>query len=227
MRSEHRLLAAVLWCACWWDTSAATVDVPVSNHASYAVHVSSLAELRFRQVVHQSMDFSCGSAAVATLLSYHYHDPVSESEVLQAMYAVGDQAKIRREGFSLLDIKSFLVRRGYAADGYRVPLERLSEKHTPAIVLVRDKGYNHFVVVKGLRQSRVLIGDPALGMRTMAAADFMKIWTNGMVFVIHGTDGEFDRVEDWRTRPSPTLADALDRNSLLTVTLMRRPANEF
>ena len=83
--------------------SATIVNVGVS----YAMHVTSLKEARFKRTIKQQYDFNCGSAAVATLLIYQYNYSNNEQTAFQAMYANGDQAKIRTEGFSLLAIKRF------------------------------------------------------------------------------------------------------------------------
>ncbi len=53
----------------------------------YQARVTSLRDMPFRTVVRQQFDFSCGSAALATLLHYHYGLPVNEAAVFQAMYA--------------------------------------------------------------------------------------------------------------------------------------------
>src|SRR5579859_4744487 len=66
---------------------------------SYALHVTSLKEARFKRTIHQQFDFSCGSAAVATLLTYQYDYPVNEQAAFVEMFRNGNQAKIRREGF--------------------------------------------------------------------------------------------------------------------------------
>ncbi len=114
---------------------------PGVTGGSYALQVTSMKEARFRSTVRQQFDFSCGSAAVATLLSYHYDTPVSERQVFDAMYALGDQQKIRREGFSLLDMKRYLAQQGFIADGYQQPLHKLAEAGFPAIVRVEENGY--------------------------------------------------------------------------------------
>ncbi|WP_204283799.1 C39 family peptidase, partial [Klebsiella pneumoniae] len=69
----------------------------------------------FRTVVRQQYDYSCGSAAVATLLRYHYGRPTVESDVFSAMWRSGDQAQIKRAGFSMLDMKRYLDSQGYMA----------------------------------------------------------------------------------------------------------------
>lgn len=150
----------------------------------FILPVQSLEERRFLSVVRQRYDFSCGSAALATLLHHHYRDPRTEVEVFQGMWRDGDRAQIRRVGFSLLDMKRYLAARGIRADGYKVPLEEIANRGVPGIALITLKGYRHFVVVKGVTDEEVLVGDPSLGLRTMAVPEFTKAW-NGIYFVIN------------------------------------------
>ena len=96
------------------------------------------------------------------------------------MFARGDQAKIKKEGFSLLDIKNYLASHGFEADGYVTELDKLSAAKVPAIVLLKEQGYYHFVVVKGLRDGRVLIGDPSSGTRAISRSKFTEIWANNI-----------------------------------------------
>jgi len=161
---------------------AGSVDLP-NGSGRVNVAVESMKELKFRSVVRQQYDFSCGSAAVATLLTYHYDRSVSELEVFKAMFEHGNKERIRKEGFSMLDMKRYLEAHGYQADGFKVPLDKLKQVGVPAIVLTNDDGYSHFVVVKGMADGRVLLGDPAKGLRILPRAEFERIW-NGLVFVI-------------------------------------------
>ena len=205
-----------------------TLSLGTQAGGYYTVRVTTLKEARFRQTVRQQEDFSCGSAALATLLTYHYRRPISEREVLEAMYAAGDQQKIRREGFSLLDMKLYLESRGFQADGFHAPLDKLISTGTPAIVLVNESGYNHFVVLKGLVANEVLLGDPALGARVVQRSAFEASWVNKLVFVIHGEDvaGQFNAASDWRVRPRAPLGDAVSRESL-AVSLVRPGRKDF
>ena len=147
----------------------------------------SMVETRYDTVVRQQFDFSCGSAALATLLTYHYGKSNNENDVFQGMWRDGDQDAIQRQGFSLLDMKNFLAARGYKANGYRVDLEQIIESKTPGIALIAPDGYRHFVVVKGVEEGFVLVGDPSLGLRRMDRKKFEDVW-NGVYFVI--TSGE-------------------------------------
>ena len=50
---------------------AGSLEIVGQAGGTFSVKVLSLKELRLRAVVLQQYDFSCGSAALATLLSYH------------------------------------------------------------------------------------------------------------------------------------------------------------
>ena len=47
------------------------VDLPAQAGASYSAPGVSMKEQRFQKTLHQQYDFSCGSAALATLLTHH------------------------------------------------------------------------------------------------------------------------------------------------------------
>ncbi|HJU25978.1 MAG TPA: C39 family peptidase [Rhodanobacteraceae bacterium] len=199
-------------------------SVQVSNGTAggnYSVRVTTLKEARFRNTIHQKYDFSCGSAAVATLLTYQYGFPVSEQRAFRAMFTHGNRAKIGKDGFSLLDIKRFLAAYGFEADGFVVPLDTLKQERLPAIVLIDEGGYHHFVVIKGMLDGRVLIGDPAKGTRSMPQTEFEKLWKNRLVFVIHNRRdaARFNTREDWQAAPMAALASGLDRDGLYNVVM--------
>lgn len=223
----RRLIACALLAGA--GMPAAAVDLPVPGGLRVAVPVASIKQLRFATTMRQQYDFSCGSAALATLLTHHYGQPVSEHQVFERMFVRGDQAKIRKEGFSLLDMKRFLAERGFRADGFALPLQKLIDARLPAIVLVSDKGYHHFVVIKGVADGRVLIGDPSSGTRTMTRSGFEAIWSNKLLFVIHGSAStpEFNSLADWRAAPRAPLAQGIDRGSLANLTLPKFGAGDF
>ncbi|CAA7623927.1 C39 family peptidase [Magnetospirillum sp. UT-4] len=184
------------------------------------VSVASLREARFRGVVRQERDYSCGSAAVATLLTHHYRRPITEAEVFTAMYAAGDQETIRRQGFSLLDMQRYLATLGLKADGYRVGLDKLIDVGVPAITLITIRGYSHFVVIKGVEGGDVLVGDPAMGVRAVPRAEFESQW-QGVLFVVRDDIDIgrmlFNRPADWAVRRKAPFGTALSRQGLSTL----------
>lgn len=224
MRSACLPAALLLATLAAMPALAGSMDLRVPYGGGYSVPVTSLKEARFRSTVRQQYDFSCGSAAVATLLTYQYGIPVDEAEVFQHMYATGDQPRIRAEGFSLLDMRRYLASRGFHADGFLVPLDKLLEQGLPAIVLVNDRGYRHFVVVRGLRHGRVLLADPARGARAIPRRDFERIWDNRVLFVVHNRRelASFNQARDWNLAPSAPLEAGIQRQGLQNVVIPRR-----
>ena len=222
---------AVMLLACLPPASMARAPVVLtgSSGGTFTLRLTSLREARFRNTIRQKYDFSCGSAAVATLLTYQYDYPVSEQEVFREMYAHGDQAKINKEGFSLLDIKRYLQTNGFDADGFEVPLDKLRQEHLPAIALIDERGYHHFVVIKGLRDGRVLVGDPALGTRSIPRAQFEAAWKTRLVFVIHNRRllAVFNSPDDWRVAPLAPLGQGIDRRGLGNLVMPKRGPNDI
>lgn len=209
---------------------AAAMDLPGYYGGKFTVPVVSLKEARFKKTLHQQYDFSCGSAAVATLLTYQYDYPVTEQQVFAEMFERGDREKIRKEGFSLLDIKEYLARHGFLADGFEQPLQKLVDTGLPAIVLIVERGYHHFVVVKGMRDGRILVGDPSSGTRAIPRDSFEKIWFNKLMFVIHTQQrGQpiFNAASDWRVAPRAPISTVLNNDGLGNVTLPKMGPGDF
>ena len=224
--TTNAVVIAGLLAAC---CQAGAADLPAVGGSSYALHVTSIKEGRFLSTVRQQYDYSCGSAALATLLRFHYDFPVTEQQVFNAMYAQGDQQKIQREGFSLLDMKRFLAQHGFIGDGYQQPLQKLADAGFPAIVLVAENGYRHFVVIKGMEGGRVLLGDPAGGTRAMSRAAFEAIWQAQLLFVIHNWPGHphFNARADWNVAPRAPLGEAISRASLADITLPKNGSGNY
>ena len=211
------------------EAMAATVEVTPGGGSRMLLQVWSMRELKVRSVILQKYDYSCGSAAVATLLTYHYDHPLTEETAFRTMFDHGNQEKIQKEGFSFLDMKRFLEAQGYPADGFQVSLDEVMTAGIPAIVLMVDKGYHHFVVVKGMRGDKVLLGDPAVGLRVVPREQFEASWPSRVVFVIHDfpTRGEFNTARDWSVRPMSPLGRPLSPDTLNNIVLFRPGGRDF
>lgn len=166
----------------------------------YVLPVQSVVDRQFQGVIRQRYDFSCGSAALATLLRHHYDLEVGEADAFRGMWDKGDRAQIRRLGFSLLDMKRWLASHRLNADGYKVSLEKIAETGVPGIALISIKNYRHFVVIKGVRRDEVLLGDPSNGLVIMPRDEFQRAW-NGIYFVLSEEQarakGKFNRDAQW------------------------------
>lgn len=209
--------------------SAGEVALP-GRLGGLSLEVESLQERRYRGVVRQRYDFSCGAASAATLLTHHYGLPTREDDAMLGMLAAGDEARIRAQGFSLLDIKRYLERQGVRANGYEQPLDTLEEAGLPAVVLVDVEGYRHFVVVKGVTADSVLVGDPARGLERYDRAAFERAW-NGILLVVEDLvvigRRRFNEPRIWGALPRAPLGRPLAPEVLRTASWMLRGPNEF
>ena len=141
---------------------------------------------RYKHIVHQAFDFSCGSAALTTVLQYHLGLSVTEKDAMEGMLAHGEREKIiARRGFSLLDMKRYVATLGSESGGFRANMEDLETLGQPAIVPIDYAGSKHFVVVKGIRDGRVFIADPSNGNIAFSISEFEKLWDKGTLFVIY------------------------------------------
>ena len=157
----------------------------------FTVQRHTLKELRDRFVVKQKEDYSCGAAALATLMLYYYGEDTSEREILKLL-----EAQISEEewptksiqGFSLLDLKGVAKTKGFRAAGFELTVEQLSQLAAPVIVFIKPLGYKHFAVLRGIDRGRVYLADPSRGNLRMSVHRFMEEWS-GIVFVL-GKNGE-------------------------------------
>ncbi|MCW4453762.1 C39 family peptidase [Flavobacterium sp. MXW15] len=161
------------------------------NGAIHTQRVESMQERRFRNLVRQHTDYSCGAAALATILRYAYHLDADEATVIEGMMGVSDPELVQQRGFSLLDIKRYVESLGMRGRGYRINEERLRSLRVPGLVLMDVRGFRHFVVLKQVRNEMVEVADPILGNRVVPLEEFLESWPSRAVFVVIGSD--FDR----------------------------------
>lgn len=167
-----------------FNLEAATISLGLGG-TRVSKEVNSLKYIKTRNIVPQTLDYSCGPAALATLLSYYFEDKVTEDDVIKFLLLTGDLNKIKaRKGFSLLDLKNFAKYKGYEVTGYKMDLDFLVKSDKPILVPVNIKDYSHFIVFLGQRGNRVFLADPALGRITMPPDRFTKIWQGGIGLVL-------------------------------------------
>jgi len=166
-------------------------------------HVQSIRERKFSDIVEQKTDFSCGAAALATVLRQAYWLDVDEDHIIKGMLVNADQNLVRTQGFSMLDMKHYVESIGMRARGYKIPPEKLDAVSIPVVVLMDIRGYKHFVVLQRADKEWVYIGDPVLGHKRYNHDDFVKGW-NGIVFAIVGPG--YDKANVLLDPPAPLTA---------------------
>ena len=151
--------------------------------------------------------------------------------VFKDMYANGNQQKIQQNGFSLLDMKLYLSRRGYRSNGFKISLEQLAKTEIPAITIINNKGYMHFVVIKGSDEHEVLVGDPAIGIKVYSRVEFEKMWNKQILFVIQDkkdiASNYHQTQAEWKLRVKANLGIAVDHSSLALFNMLQPSAIDF
>lgn len=212
-----RLLPVLLALAALPATAQSPVDAGLLGTAPVGKAVRSMRDLRYRDIVRQQYDFSCGSAALATLLRGVYGMEADEKELIKKMIAGTDARRVVQQGFSMLDMKRYVESTGMRAQGFRVDSAALYRLQIPVIALHDFKGYKHFVVIKGADSGRIHVADPALGHRVVSEAEFAAGW-NGIVLAVTGDRPVIaSAIVDGRGSPAlRRRVDALDRATLAT-----------
>lgn len=145
--------------------------------------LTSWVERRDQGVVKQQRDYSCGAAAVATLLTHHWGREVSESDVLDAWLAQFDHEELSLqsfvdEGFSLWHIAMLGEPLGYHARGLQVPLAALTSLKQPLLIYIEPFGQPHFTLVTEGSEHGVWLSDPSWG-RVYVSFGELRDWVGG------------------------------------------------
>ena len=179
-------LPATLWAANFDLGSGARVELPLQ----------SMRDLRDQNLVRQQFDYSCGAAALATILRYGFGDDVEERDILLQLFDLQTEEETNesiREGFSLLDLQTVAQARGYRAEGFRIAPEDLNALSGPVIVYIEPRDYRHFAVLRGISGDRVFLADPSLGNVRIPFHAFLDSWLQeggtGIIFAVEPATG--------------------------------------
>ena len=197
MRQAALLLAALTVAS----SPGLPAETPVrvrSGTTQFQTHVRSVQDLQRSGVVMQAYDYSCGAAALATILTYGLDEATDESWVLQTVLQSaneGERALLTQKGLSLLDLQRIAEKRGLKAQGFRIRADQLAKLTRPVIVYIKPNGYEHFAVLKGVRGDRVYLADPSQGNVRMPLYRFFDMWADesgrGIIFAVERKDGKW------------------------------------
>jgi predicted double-glycine peptidase len=163
---------------------AGEVQMFLPGGGIYNKQVTSFKERRMLQMVPQTSDYSCGAAAMATLLRYQFGQEVTEKDAILGMFEHGDKEGIRKRGFSMLDMKHFVLSRGLKAAGYKITdVSTLGKLNIPVITLIQTARYKHFVVLRGMDNRFAYLADPAWGNRKMPLGEFSNSWDHVILLI--------------------------------------------
>ncbi len=161
-------------------------DKSFSKYHREEVQIKPALENQFRGIVRQAYDYSCGSAALTTLLNGYVGTNLTEQQTMEGLLRFGEYNRIvERRSFSLLDMKRFVTAIGFDSGGFKGEFSDLVNQRQPAIVPISYAGFKHFVVFKAFKDGRVYVADPALGNISFDQERFKEIWENNTMFIVN------------------------------------------
>lgn len=132
----------------------------------------------YQDIVQQSHDYSCGAAALATLIAGITNDKnTSESDVIAAIEAVAKTEP--GEGYSLHALEMASGKLGHYAQAVKIPKESLPKIKKPVMLLIGRAGQMpHYVVLKGIRNNVAFLADP---IRGNLRVDYENLAKDGLI----------------------------------------------
>jgi len=150
-------------------------------------------EIKVRHIVMQDRDYSCGAAALATILRYYWGDAATEEQVLRAIAQIltAEEFKDRvKNGLAISDLRRAAVEMGYLSSIGTMTFGQLTESKVPLVVGLDVYGYKHFVVYRGFDGRFVYVADPIRGNIRITAPEFVQQWQKNAVLVVAKPDQE-------------------------------------
>ncbi len=158
-----------------------------SNHVT-SYDVCSWMALKRQNVIMQKRDYSCGAAALATLMRYYWLDQTATEEKIlnklpKALTAKELQERIRN-GLTMTDLEKLANEVGYDAVKLKGTFSELAESKSPVIVGIVVRGFDHFVVVRGVGGPWVYLADSSRGNIRVPIDTFVSQWQENAMLVI-------------------------------------------
>ena len=134
-------------------------------HVAFAEDINT--DTLFKGVIKQSHDYSCGAAALSTLITGTVENShVSEMDVINIITA--NKAK-KEEGYTLTELAEASKKLGFYAEWRKVATDELVKIKQPVMLLIGiNSEFPHFVVLKGIEKGEAFLADSIRGnIRTL------------------------------------------------------------
>lgn len=127
--------------------------------------------MRDQGVVRQTLDMSCGAAALATLLRFDYGERTDEATIIDIVGL--------RSAYAFTDLAYAAEELGYRTLSVRMGFSTLQALKLPVLLFLNVNGARHFVVFRGTDGAIVRVADPAWGDRRLFLSQFLRMWRTG------------------------------------------------
>lgn len=124
----------------------------------------------------QEDESDCGLASLTMVSHYYYGNKVSIKEIRETI-------PLNKKGLNLLELKHLAIFFKLEAQAVRIDSKHLANVIFPAIAHYSN---GHYVVVFEFNHGRLVIGDPATGIITIAEPEFIKFWSERLLLLTPG-----------------------------------------
>lgn len=147
-----------------------------------------------RYPFYQQRDYaSCGPTCIK-MISKFYGRNISLEFLLNGSYT-------SRTGTTLLSLSDMAETIGFRTVGVQISFERLKE--IQSFPCIAQWNMNHFIVIYNISPSKVVVGDPSLGILSYSHEDFIKFWCNkhtnkGIALLLEAKPAFYDNKHDYK-----------------------------
>jgi predicted double-glycine peptidase len=134
-------------------------------------------DLKFQFTVRQQRDFTCGAAALASILKYHYGMPVTEEMIFWIIvnrYKPEELKQKAEVGFSFEDLIFVAEKLGFKSQAAVVAISELEKLNGPVILQMNMKRFDHFSVLRKKTADIAYMSDPLFGQLTLDSKEFKE-----------------------------------------------------
>ncbi len=193
---------------------------PIRDPAhTFERNVWSYQSLQRRNIVMQQQDYSCGAAALATVLRFYWGDDVGEKEVLLRLVKLltpEEFADRVKNGLAISDLRRAAVEMGYVSTTLELTYAKLVESKIPLIIPIAPQGYDHFVVFRGAYGEWVYLADPIRGNIRLTQQEFLGQWKKKAALVVIKPNVKPKEVSQLSVRQDETFRGELNDHLIRT-----------
>lgn len=151
-------------------------------------------DLKYSRTVRQERDFTCGAAALATILKYHYDMPVTEYMIMSMIlerYSFEQWKQKVKDGLSFEDLIFVAKKLGFEAVAATIALQETEKLGAPVIIQLDMNKSDHFVVLRKKTAEFAYLSDPITGNMTLDQKEFKEKFRGAILAVwpSYATDG--------------------------------------
>lgn len=162
------------------------VALGIGGGVADARPIDNFRAMKFRNIVKQQLEFSCGAASLATILTYYWGRPTQEAEILDLVeprYPGALRQELKNDGMSADDIAYAASRLKFQAVPVAVALEQLKNLKAPVIIHTKRGKLEHFSVLKYVDNGRYFLADSIVGNRILNEKEFNAQYS-GFIIVV-------------------------------------------